>query len=154
MALTHGRHGVHPLPLESLRMRDGTRLPGYAEPGAFAPKRGSGTPVTPRPLMANRLPAATGSLGNPGSGGFAMEVTYSVSRFEPPNMTLVTFLTGMSIRRSTVPSGLNRTIFPSYTKAFHTHPSASTVEPSNPPTGDVAVVPNVRRLPTVPAVMS
>ena len=34
-----------------------------------------------------------------------MDVTYSTSSSGPPNITLVTFLTGISMTRSTLPSG-------------------------------------------------
>ena len=40
-----------------------------------APKRDSGMPLMPRPVMAKRLPRNTPSPGKRGSGGLAMEVT-------------------------------------------------------------------------------
>ena len=47
--------------------------------------------------MAKRLPRSTPSPGKRGRGGLAIEVTNRMSRFGPPNMTLVTFLTGISM---------------------------------------------------------
>src|SRR5262245_8615952 len=42
---------------------------------AYPPNRGSGTPLTPRPRIANRLPRRTPSPGKRGRGGRAIEVT-------------------------------------------------------------------------------
>jgi len=74
--------------------------------------RRSGKPFTPKPWIANSDPRSTPSPGKRGSGGFAIEVAYRMSRLGPPNITLVTFFTGISIVRSTLPSGRYRTIRP------------------------------------------
>lgn len=50
--------------------------------------------------MANRLPRNAPSPGKRGRGGLAIEVTKRISGLGPPNTTLVTFLTGISIMRS------------------------------------------------------
>ena len=50
--------------------------PTQARVGVLQPaKRGSGTPWTPNPWIANKAPRGCGSSGKRGRGGFAIEVT-------------------------------------------------------------------------------
>src|SRR5690606_5736115 len=107
-------------------------------------------PCTPRPYMANTLPLAAPSRGIWGCAGRPIDVTYNASSDGPPNITLVTFFTGISITRSTDPSGQWRTTLPWQTRALHRHPSASTVEPSGAPPTDGSTRTWMRRFETAP----